>query len=675
MNKIILLLIGLILLPNIVNAYNTTDFFNIIYTKNGIAEKVTIINFTNPTPITVQLGGKLNFTKLAVKGIILSDDIKLGTGYYNNVTIFNITKFNVTNQVANGSISNITQLINKTIELQNKTAIGSYLEYHAPDFNSNAGWINIIGNETIRANTSYLIKYTIINKPQIGNVALYYESLFNFSGTIIILDPWFNSSWGKRRNVTIINNVGSALNNFTVMINVTSQTGMLANFTDVLFTNAACDSDNAQLNHEIDNYTSSNYALMWVKIPSFTTPNITICMYFNNTLAGNQQNIAGTWDNDYIAVWHLSETSPPYKDSTKYGQNMTTTGTPISTETLCSVGRCLSFPNGLNNYTNITTTQYIPIGANKSSMDGIVRFWSTVSSRIQPIVGWGTSTSSGLLREMYAYNFWTTIHWGIDSAWNTPEVNKTYGFAYVYNGTHDLFYENGTLAVNVTTINKVLNTNIGQPIYLARSTYESSGANLLLDEVRISNNSRSASWESAVYQSEVNYTNLLSFGNIETQHITNSILIYQYANMSNLDNYSIVWKLNIVVFNNDSVQLNNISIDGSNNFSISNYTIDHLVPQASNLSQFSYNLTRQNISSGGQDVIINVEPAKIIDNASGTSNALTLINPVDPPDLMSYRNSLLQCWTRNIAAKSIWIPLGCLFKVTLSSLYGADGTG
>ena len=159
-----------------------------------------------------------------------------------------------------------------------------------------------------------------------------------------------------------------------------------------------------------------------------------------------------------------------------------------------------------------------------------------------------------------------------------------------------------------------------------------------------------------------NYPNVTIFGeqnaSVPVPDTTNSLLIYQYANMSNIDNHSIVWKLNIVVFNNDTTTLTNVVVDGANNFSIANYTIASLTAGASNLSQFAYNLTRENITTGGIDRVINLEPAKLVGNATGSSNALTIVNPVDPPSKLG---GLANCWTKDSIAKTIWIPIGCTF--------------
>ena len=180
------------------------------------------------------------------------------------------------------------------------------------------------------------------------------------------------------------------------------------------------------------------------------------------------------------------------------------------------------------------------------------------------------------------------------------------------------------------------------------------------DEARIWNRTLTVNEIDMIYQSGKGaLSSLGSLVNIIGADTTPSLLIYQYANMSNIDNHSIVWKLNIVVFNNGTTTLTNVVVDGANNFSIANYTIASLTAGASNLSQFAYNLTRENITTGGIDRVINLEPAKLVGNATGSSNALTIVNPVDPPSKLG--GGLANCWTDDKIAKTIWIPIGCTF--------------
>jgi len=105
----------------------------------------------------------------------------------------------------------------------------------------------------------------------------------------------------------------SAFYNFPLLVNETTDTDLKqyakSNRNDILFT--ACDGV-TKLNHEIENYTTTTGSLTaWVQVPNiYNSPNNVIYMYYNNTAATNQQNVAGTWDPTFAGVWHFANAPP-----------------------------------------------------------------------------------------------------------------------------------------------------------------------------------------------------------------------------------------------------------------------------------------------------------------------------------------------------------------------------
>ncbi|MBU0756575.1 MAG: LamG domain-containing protein, partial [Nanoarchaeota archaeon] len=132
------------------------------------------------------------------------------------------------------------------------------------------------------------------------------------------IDPaagWWNTNWSRRKEITITNIGSSVLSDFTAYINVSYDEDMLANFDDIRFVNGSCASDSTQeLNYEIE-YRGSDYADIWVKIPSLDVTGASICMYYGNSDASNNENREDAWQDDYIAVWHKVNESD--SDSTR----------------------------------------------------------------------------------------------------------------------------------------------------------------------------------------------------------------------------------------------------------------------------------------------------------------------------------------------------------------------
>jgi hypothetical protein len=150
------------------------------------------------------------------------------------------------------------------------------------------------------------------------------------------------SSWGYRKAIKIDHTKISGtnnLNNFPVLINLPSDTGLTThdtkNGTDILFTLSSVSwgtgTENDRLAHEIESYTSGNGSLQaWVKIPNLShTDDTTIYMYYGNNAAVDEQNKKLVWDdggaNNDLAVWHMKDTgtNPTVTDSTFNAINST----------------------------------------------------------------------------------------------------------------------------------------------------------------------------------------------------------------------------------------------------------------------------------------------------------------------------------------------------------------
>ncbi|MGD2097962.1 MAG: PilC/PilY family type IV pilus protein [Desulfobacterales bacterium] len=142
-----------------------------------------------------------------------------------------------------------------------------------------------------------------------------------------------HASYAYRKRITIDHNkVGGSVSHhydFPVLIkiqndanlkttanggNVTSSSGH-----DIVFK----DNGGSQLDHEVLSYTGSTGSLLaFVRIPQLSTGTDTIIYihYGDSSVTSSQQNKAGVWDSNYVAVLHLQESgsgsSDEFKDST-----------------------------------------------------------------------------------------------------------------------------------------------------------------------------------------------------------------------------------------------------------------------------------------------------------------------------------------------------------------------
>ena len=122
------------------------------------------------------------------------------------------------------------------------------------------------------------------------------ESISN--NHMYFLDPWFNSSYGRKKQINISENSNSHQTNYTVRLNVTYDSDMQTDFDDLRFLNG---SENTELSYWIEEKYNSNHAMVWVKVPILTAnTNTSIYMYYNNsavTTTSNGENTFFLFDN------------------------------------------------------------------------------------------------------------------------------------------------------------------------------------------------------------------------------------------------------------------------------------------------------------------------------------------------------------------------------------------
>jgi len=177
-------------------------------------------------------------------------------------------------------------------------------------------------------------------------------------------DDWFDSNYGYRKKLTIDDALvsgASNLSNFPILVSYTdadlkhvgeASPGQVENTNgyDIIFADSS--HTPAQLDHEIESYTaSSGEIVMWVRIPtlSFNTPTDIYIYYGNSSIASTQEDVAGVWDANHLAVWHLDQDPGPggadeMADSTQYGRHATAVAAMLPGDSVAGkVGKGIDF--------------------------------------------------------------------------------------------------------------------------------------------------------------------------------------------------------------------------------------------------------------------------------------------------------------------------------------------
>ena len=356
---------------------------------------------------------------------------------------------------------------------------------------------------------------------------------------------WYNASWLYRKAITVNRSLvspgsGSALSNFTVLINMTDSdlaSHAQSSGNDILFTAA---DGVTKLNHQVESYTSSSGKLAaWINVPALNgasqSTSTVIYMYYGNSSAAAQQNVAGTWDSSYLGVWHFSDNA-----ANKTVANSVSSGSAgasqANTNTLTTPGvisSALSF-NGTNS--NVSVPYQSAVNFDKTKPYTLSMWFNTSSSGWQyfiadsrcdayPYTGYCIGIGSGgavvftyddtSSREIGEYTTGAAFN---DGRWHlltvTYDGSNTLAGVHIYvdgmlqPATPDAQYNTGSLSTTAATT---------LPLTIGMSSMPDAYFLGSLDEVRVSNVVRSADWAATAYNNQNSPATFYSVSSAQTQ--------------------------------------------------------------------------------------------------------------------------------------------------------------
>ncbi|MHA2276835.1 MAG: DUF2341 domain-containing protein, partial [Candidatus Kariarchaeaceae archaeon] len=334
------------------------------------------------------------------------------------------------------------------------------------------------------------------------------------------VQTWEKPDFEYRKNITIDSTKvsgSSSLSDFPILIDLYDpdlRTKVQSDGDDIIFT----DGSGNQIPHEIERFNQRyNSALghltAWVKIPSLSpTIDTTITMYYGNSTIGTQENPTSVWDSNFLTVHHLEENpTGTISDSTANNNNMVGTNMDTSDSVDGHINRGFNFDSG--------GTEYL-------------------------------TSSTSITLQSFTFSLWADpqIHsnWDVLMNFDTAGINYRY-FAIAdsdqigYDGEGNLEYfgslndvsENQwqyfVLTYDSSQMKGFLDGNqlgsaVSKTIQQRTDDYEiasyNSGTELfdgIIDEVRISNVSRSADWILTEYNNQLNPSNFYSIGSENNQ--------------------------------------------------------------------------------------------------------------------------------------------------------------
>jgi hypothetical protein len=369
------------------------------------------------------------------------------------------------------------------------------------------------------------------------------------------ITQWADNSSDICRDINITNAGASTLTSFPAYINLTYDPDMQPNYIDLRFYSAPCNNGGALLAYEIENYTAAN-AHIWVNVPILPPGNTTISVYYkNSTAVGSGQNASGVWDNDYVMVLHLDEpgTGTRY-DSTKYGNN----GTPTNYDGNEKIAGMIDGSDDLDGAS--TAGDYLQTTSDQSqTADNITwELWfnSYNTSYARHMIwegdvagnGWGAQQEMHISMGLFntsGINDQLSFYLGAAEPQTTSagivintSFTDTADFHYVVGTAYNLATSpEGQLFLDGTVVGTDTGTTAGTPrtgwntdLRIGRPGTNNRYFDGVIDEVRVSNVTRSADWLNQSYQMVANQGSYVGFGSEESKADSVTIVTFVIDN-------------------------------------------------------------------------------------------------------------------------------------------------
>lgn len=480
-------------------------------------------------------------------------------------------------------------------------------------------------------------------------------------------NSYCNSSWLYRKKITFNNTDGNLgvtsenLVNFPVLVKLSSSnidySKTQNSGQDIRFT----DTDGSDLAYEIEKWDETGTSYVWVNVPQIDINSSTdyIYLYYGNASASDHQQATSTWNTNYAAVWHLEETGSgnlgDYNDSTSNnndGQGGGGTADYVpSPSGSGKINGAQSF-DGSNDYIQVSHTDSINPTA-KISIEGWLNLDTTNDTYL---ISKGVNTR-------YEFRLWRVDD---TNAYIQPVFVKTDGsFYYVSSQTATIStsswnYIAYTFESSTNEMKVFINGSaVSDPtISVLSASYGSSddicigcrnNNNFIdgqIDDIRISNNVRSAAWIAASYKSETDIFN--TYNSEESQVQTSGTLTSSIYDAGYSD--GVTWgtlTYNATTPSNTSVTVrvrtsNSSSMTGAIDFSSCNaidsdsdISSNNCVSDGQRYIQYQITLTNTDSVSTPtfQDISISFAvPATSSTSSSSTSTASSVSTPQIPKE-------------------------------------------
>ena len=326
-------------------------------------------------------------------------------------------------------------------------------------------------------------------------------------------------SWSNKAEITFSGYTGTeTLTNFPAL--VVLGPGTIAGFAyddcqdggaDIRFTDST---GTVELPYEIEQWNPAGDSLVWVRVPELVDADTSIWVYWGNpsVVQPAYATDGSAWDMTFAAVWHMNQPNCP--DSSGNGNHATAVGAGVAAASGC-VGGGVDLGGG---YLSVPNHASLSFSAPTISVTGLVRPTSIggESSLLRKDDHYQLGMmSTTLLRHLLRTSGDTGWTANNDTAFSTPLNAWTqHGFVY-QNGVGLQYYANGVALGSPKNVSGNVNPSTN-PLGLGASGGGGTRVSGALDEIRIENVARSASWMGAFWENIAENGSFQTYGAAES---------------------------------------------------------------------------------------------------------------------------------------------------------------
>jgi hypothetical protein len=305
-------------------------------------------------------------------------------------------------------------------------------------------------------------------------------------------EDWWNPDWKFRKEITIDHDlIVSNQVNFPILFhNISNNFSKNAQSLGYDFTFISADGF-IKYNHEIEYYNSTKGELFaWVNISKLSsTANTIFYVYYGNPSCSNQENITGTWDSNFKAVYHMNDyNKSKIFDSTQNNNDGYKSGENQPHQEKGKIGYGQNYSGGdyyinhgndesLNISNNVTYEIWVKINSDTN--------WRMLFEKNYPRLSTGSEETKNK-------PYFETSRGHYSYANGTLSIGK-YGYVVgTFNGSIISCWLNSEK--NIKNDNTSIDNNGDYVVSGAKSDMSGSFLDGILDEMRISNVVRCDSW-------------------------------------------------------------------------------------------------------------------------------------------------------------------------------------